>query len=66
MMEFKVQFFTAKDRLTQEMVHWAFLWMDQCIQQEVYLKTKCEDDECVEKKRKMKMFDLVVKEMKLD
>jgi hypothetical protein len=40
--------------------------MDQCIRREVHLKMKCDDDdECVEK-RKMKMFDLVVKEMKLD
>jgi hypothetical protein len=48
------------------MVQWVFLWMDQCIRREVHLKMKCEDDECVEKKRKMKMFYLVVNEMKLD
>jgi hypothetical protein len=49
-----------------QMVQWVFLWMDQCIPREVHLKMKCEDDECVEKKRKMKMFYLVVNEMKLD
>jgi hypothetical protein len=32
------------------------MWMDQCIQGETHLKMKCDDDECVEKKSKMKML----------
>jgi hypothetical protein len=43
-----------------QIVQWAFLWMDQCIQWETYLKMKWDDDECVEKKRKMKIFDFVI------
>jgi hypothetical protein len=43
-----------------QIVQWAFLWMDQCIQWETYLKMGWDDDECVEKKRKMKIFYFVI------